>query len=99
MYLKRSHSFYWENSDNLFEKLLTLEPSNIMQQSGNIFDPRFYLWQEDVGVSYRKEQFEGDSMAPCELVVRDRRYSSRDISDIFIAVGFEILDIRFGNPP
>lgn len=82
-------------SDNLFEKLLALEPSNIMQQTGNIFDPHFYLWHEDAGVAYRKEQFEGDSMAPCELIVRDRRYSSRGISDICSAVGFEILNIRF----
>jgi 2-polyprenyl-3-methyl-5-hydroxy-6-metoxy-1,4-benzoquinol methylase/GNAT superfamily N-acetyltransferase len=83
------------NSRNLFDKLLGLKPSKIMQETGNIFDPDYYVWDEDYGVAYRKEQFQGDTIAPCELIVRDRRYSRNSISDLFKNVGFEILNLRF----
>lgn len=83
------------NSGDLFDKLLKLKPSKIMQETGNIFDPDYYVWDEDNSVAYRKEQFQSDKIAPCELIVRDRRYSRNSISDLIKNVGFEILSLRF----
>lgn len=79
----------------LTKRLLTLPPSDLMQRSGDIFDPRYYLWETDSGVAYRKEQFHSNDIAPCELIVRDRRYSAAAISAICLRVGFEVLEMRY----
>jgi hypothetical protein len=39
------------------DKLLALPASNIMQSSGNIFNPKYFLLDVDTGVVYRKERF------------------------------------------
>ena len=82
-------------SATLKKRLLELPPSNIMQSNGNIFDPNFYVWDSDSGVAYRKEQFHSDNIAPCELVVRDRRYSAAAIADLCSSIGFDVLEIRY----
>lgn len=75
--------------------LLDLPPSDVMQRSGNVFDPRYYLWETDSGVAYRKEKFHSEDIAPCELIVRDRRYSAAALSAICLRVGFEVLEMRY----
>lgn len=82
-------------TNNLAEKLLQLEPSNIMQSTGNVFDPNYYLWDEKNEVAYRKEQFSGETIAPCELIVRDRRYSSKSLINILQEVGFDVCKLKF----
>ncbi|WLI90081.1 bifunctional GNAT family N-acetyltransferase/class I SAM-dependent methyltransferase [Massilia sp. R2A-15] len=85
------------NRSDLANKLLDLPPSNIMQTTGAIFDPSFFVWHEEVGVAYRREQFESEKVAPCELVVRDRRYSAESVRRLFAQIGFEILDVQYAK--
>jgi hypothetical protein len=77
------------------EKLLSLPPSNIMEKSGNVFNPDFYLVDRDKRIVYRKEQFrKGDELFE-ELVVRDRRYTQEEITLMCTSVGLEVVWIRF----
>lgn len=74
---------------------LNLKPSDIMQKSGNVFDPEYYLVEEDTHVIFRKEQFSDDGNIPAEYVIRDRRYTKDEIKEIVQKVGFEILEEQF----
>ena len=74
---------------------LNLKPSDIMQKSGNVFDPEYYLVEEDTHVIFRKEQFSDDGNIPAEYVIRDRRYKKDEIKEIVQKVGFEILEEQF----
>jgi 2-polyprenyl-3-methyl-5-hydroxy-6-metoxy-1,4-benzoquinol methylase len=51
------------------EQLLKLPASTIMENTGNVFDPEYYLLDEAAGVVYRKEQFTGGPALPAELIV------------------------------
>lgn len=92
--LTSSKAKHHANSDNLLDKILDLKASDIMQETGDIFNPDYYVWDDSNGVAYRKERFESEYMAPCELIVRDCRYSLNSISSIFKSIGFEILTSR-----
>jgi hypothetical protein len=52
------------------DKLLMLRPSTIMETTGNVFDPDFYLIDRETRIVYRKEQFTGGLGLPEELLVR-----------------------------
>ena len=52
-----------------------------MQTSGEVFDPKYYFFDPETSLVYRKEQFE-DEQLPTELIVRDRRYSRKQIEDL-----------------
>lgn len=67
--------------------LLTLKPSNIMETTGNIFDPDFYLVDTESGVVYRREQFRRGRSLPVELIVRDKRFSKSEIVKMCEQVG------------
>ena len=53
-----------------------------MEKNGNIFDPRYFLFDDEDVVFYRKEKFEVGSGLPCELIVRDKRYDIKSLDDI-----------------
>lgn len=76
-------------------KLLELEPSSIMEQTGNIFDPNFYLVDTETHIVYRKEQFSKGLELPKELLVRDRRFTKEEIINMCKTVGFETEWLRF----
>ena len=81
-----------KNIGNVFEKpdlLLRLPPSNIMQATGNVFDPDYYLIDQPTGVVYRKEQFSEDGLLSAELVVRDRRYRRKELSETLEQFGVD----------
>lgn len=82
-----------ESENELFEKLLTIKPSNTMASTGNVFNPMYYIWCD--GVAYRKEQFESDFIAPCELIVRDRRYSKDELIRVLNEVGFDVISAKY----
>ena len=75
--------------------LLELKPSNIMEKTGNVFNPEFYLVDTETKIVYRKEQFRDKNMLPVELVVRDRRYTRNEIEQMCKEVGFEVLFSRY----
>ncbi|PXX46970.1 bifunctional GNAT family N-acetyltransferase/class I SAM-dependent methyltransferase [Undibacterium pigrum] len=85
------------DNENLPMNLLSLEPSPTMQDTGNIFSPKYVLWHDEKGVAYRRELFESEKVAPCELVVRDRRYSKQEIKQLCETAGFEVVDIRYAK--
>lgn len=80
-----------DNPKMLFE----LKSSNIMQTTGNIFNPEYYLLEEKTKLVFRKEQFSDDGMLPAEYVIRDRRYEMEELENICKKCKFEIIDKRF----
>lgn len=75
--------------------LTRLPPSRTMQETGNIFDPDFYLVDPVSSIVYRKEQFEDDALLPTEVVVRDRRYRREELVQKFEAVGIRHIWSRY----
>lgn len=87
---------------NLYEStktLLDLPPSRTMQNSGQIFNPDYYLIDISTNIIYRKEQFDLSGL-PCELVVRDRRYLQEDFIKMCENAGLEMIfckPVQAGN--
>jgi len=61
-----------------------------MEESGDIFDPELYLYDDEKKIVYRREQFNRGDALPAELIVRDRRYELREITNLLGAVGLSI---------
>jgi 2-polyprenyl-3-methyl-5-hydroxy-6-metoxy-1,4-benzoquinol methylase len=77
------------------DKLLSLPPSDIMERSGNVFNPDYYLLDTEKGIVYRKEQFRKGEALFDELLVRDRRYTLEEITHMCTAVGLRVEWVRF----
>lgn len=71
--------------------LLHLQPSNTMQKSGNVFQPEYLALDTDTGLVYRKEQFINDGALPAEHVIRDKRYTRKEICTLLEDEGFKII--------
>lgn len=72
-----------------------LNPSNTMQQTGDIFDPDYFLIDTNTNVIFRKEQFSEDGLLSSELIVRDRRYRRNEVIEICTKHGFEVIECRY----
>lgn len=90
---RRAKNWFSLSSDP--DKLLTLPPSNIMEKSGNVFNPDYYLIDTDKRIVYRKEQFYRGEELFEELLVRDRRYTKEEITQMCSAVGLKVEWSRF----
>lgn len=77
------------------DALLRLAPSRTMEQTGNIFDPKYYLIESNTRVVYRKEQFDSGNELPMELTVRDRRYRQDEIEAMCRAADLDVIWSRF----
>lgn len=88
------YTFQFESNP---DALLSLTASNTMEETGNIFNPDYYLVDENAHVIYRREQFTPVHQLPMELVVRDRRYSMEEIVSLFETNGFRIIDKKYMN--
>lgn len=77
------------------DRLLSLPPSDIMERTGNIFNPEYYLLDKGTRIVYRKEQFRKGEELFEELLVRDRRYTMDEIIRMCIAVGLKVEWARF----
>ncbi len=84
-----------ENVQNELGALVKLRPSRTMQNSGNIFNPEYFLLESETGVVYRKEQFENDDDLSAEYAIRDKRYSKAEICGMLKQAGFLIADVRY----
>jgi 2-polyprenyl-3-methyl-5-hydroxy-6-metoxy-1,4-benzoquinol methylase len=85
----------WFSPSSDPDKLLSLKPSNIMEKSGNVFNPDYYLIDNVKRIVYRKEQFrKGDELFE-EFLVRDRRYTQDEIAQMCRTVGLEVVWTRF----
>jgi 2-polyprenyl-3-methyl-5-hydroxy-6-metoxy-1,4-benzoquinol methylase len=88
------------NNGNLQEKIAALHANNIMQSTGNIFNPDYFLLDKNAKVVYRRETFDEGAELPVELVVRDRRYDRIEIENICAAAGLDVEIcgfVRAGN--
>lgn len=77
------------------EILLKLSPSQIMQKTGDIFNPEYLAIDTRTDLVYRKEQFNNDSSLSAEYVIRDKRYTMDEIEKILLKEKFEIVDKRY----
>lgn len=76
-------------------KLLELPASQIMERTGDIFNPDYYIIDPDTQVTYRKEQFSSGSSLPVELIVRDRRFRKDEIERLCKDAGLIVIWSRF----
>ena len=77
------------------KELFKLKASQIMQQTGNIFNPDNYIIDEKSRLVYRKEMFKGDGFLDSEYIIRDKRYTKNEITGLLQANGFSILESRY----
>lgn len=77
------------------KSLFNLKASNTMQKTGYIFNPEYYLIDEKTGLVYRKEEFSGDGLLAAEYVIRDKRYTMSEITNLAKNCGFEILETSY----
>lgn len=76
---------------------MNLKASQTMETTGNIFDPNYLAVDEKTHVVYRKERFEQGRELPIELIVRDRRYTLKDIEKLCANYNLQLVDARFVN--
>lgn len=93
-YFNAKHRFSFAEDAN---KILDLSPSNIMEKTGDIFNPDYYLVDTDTHLVYRKEQFSSCTGLPIELIVRDRRFTMNEIISMCKSVGFSIIETKYTN--
>ena len=74
--------------------LFKLEPSRIMQTTGDIFDPEYMILDLESELIYRKEQFVEDGDLSAEYIIRDKRYRKQEIVDMLEDIGFVVDDVR-----
>ena len=72
------------------QELLKLKASHIMQSTGNVFNPDYYLLDNSSCLVYRKEQFEMDGELSSEYVIADYRFTKDQICKILEEMGFSI---------
>lgn len=93
-YAQAKYKFQLSKNPNA---ILSIKPNNIMEATGNIFDPEYYLVDTETGVIYRREQFRRGRSLPVELIVRDKRFMLNEIEDMCKQVGFVVEYSRFVN--
>lgn len=85
---------------NIYENpgvLFKLKASDIMQSTGEIFDPDYFIIDTRSGNVFRKEKFANDDNLHAEYIVRDRRYHKHEIEEMAKRVGFDVLESCFVN--
>ncbi len=75
--------------------LLHLKPSQVMQKTGDIFDPQYLAIDTKTNLIYRKEQFSDDNNLSAEYVIRDKRYTMQQITKLLEKYSFEVIDKRY----
>ena len=76
-------------------ELLNLMASDTMQNTGEVFNPEYYMIDEREHIVYRREQFTNGRLMPVELVVRDRRYTMEEISMLCKEIGFKVIERKY----
>ncbi|MCQ2147582.1 MAG: class I SAM-dependent methyltransferase [Bacteroidales bacterium] len=77
------------------QKLLQLRPSNIMQRTGNVFNPDYFLLDEEHSLVYRKEQFDSDDNLSTEYVIADYRFTKDEFIHECECRNLQVLDARY----
>lgn len=77
------------------KSLFKLKASSVMQETGNVFNPDYYVIDTHSGAVFRKEMFTDDGYLDSEYIVRDRRYTMAEICAMFKKHGMSVLDARY----
>ncbi len=77
------------------KELFKLKASQIMQQTGNIFNPDNFIIDEKSNLVFRKEMFKGDGFLDSEYIIRDKRYIKAEIISLLKKQGLNILESRY----
>ena len=77
------------------KELFKLKASQIMQKTGNIFNPDNFIIDEKTGLVYRKEMFKGDGFLDSEYIIRDKRYTKKEIIALLEKQKFNIIESRY----
>lgn len=77
------------------KELFKLKASQIMQQTGNIFNPENFIIDKKSKLVFRKEMFKGDGFLDSEYIIRDKRYTKKEIVNLLESQGFSILEARY----
>lgn len=86
------HLFSFSEHPN---KLLNLPSTSIMEKTGDIFDPEYYILDEQTHIIYRKEQFFCGKELSTELIVRDKRYTKNEITNLCEEAGLRVQWARY----
>jgi 2-polyprenyl-3-methyl-5-hydroxy-6-metoxy-1,4-benzoquinol methylase len=101
LHLTEAHAKHTISLEESSKMLLELQASDTMEQTGDIFNPDYYLLDTRTKIVYRKELFSYDDSSshclPIELIVRDRRYYMEEITTMCNDAGLEIIQKRFVN--
>jgi 2-polyprenyl-3-methyl-5-hydroxy-6-metoxy-1,4-benzoquinol methylase len=77
------------------EMLFKLKASNIMQSTGNIFNPDYYLLDTATNLVFRKEQFEMDEELSSEYVIADYRFTRDQIIQALERNGLNVISANY----
>ena len=94
---KKHNNIITNGIENNIDKLLKLKGSNIMQKTGNVFNGEKMIYDSKDDIFYRKEQFFDPDYLPIEYIVRDKRFSFKDIESLLSKAGFEIDENHYFN--
>lgn len=72
-----------------------LKPSGTMQNTGDIFNPEYLMYDKQAGLFYHKEQFENDFDLRAEYIIRDRRYTVNELQESLGSCGFTVLSFAY----
>lgn len=92
---KKKHINGYIDIDESPEKLFKLKSSNNMQKTGEIFDPQYILIDSKTKVIYRKEYFVNDGLLNTEFIIRDYRYTGKELINMFVKAGFKRNKCRY----
>ncbi|MBF0613175.1 MAG: class I SAM-dependent methyltransferase [Magnetococcales bacterium] len=93
--LTKSIAKHYFTLDKEFDSLLQLKPGRIMERTGDIFNPDYFMIESESGIVYRREQFLMGNRLPEEFIVRDKRYTATEIAELCSSCGLEVLWSRF----
>ncbi len=82
--------FYKNNKKNIYDLIDKLPSSSTMEETGDVFNPKYILLDDRTKIAYRKEVFQCGSLLPDELLIRDRRFSKNEIASLCEKLGIEI---------
>jgi len=86
----------WSDVRAAATAVFALPASNTMETSEEFFDERYLLIDDNSHVVCHKEKFSGgDSRLPGEYVVRDRRYTSDEITEMLLRNGLTVVERHF----
>lgn len=77
------------------KRLFKLKASNIMQSTGDVFNPEYFVIDTQTNLVFRKEMFTDDGYPDSEYIIRDKRYALEEISNKLEKCGFKIVESRF----